>query len=108
MQVLRDLGQVYLLEGQVDAAEDLINKALSILQRSNHLESYKCLENLSDLYYKKSIQVENKEDIKQFQNFKKKALLYLKQSLKVANTYFPENSPHIIRIHDKLKNLNKK
>ncbi|MBY0272620.1 MAG: tetratricopeptide repeat protein [Alphaproteobacteria bacterium] len=108
MQVLRDLGQVYLLEGQVDTAEDLINKALSILQRSNHLESYKCLEILSDLYYKKSIQVENKEDIKQFQNFKKKALLYLKQSLKVANTYFPENSPHIIRIHDKLKNLNKK
>lgn len=96
--VVMSLGQVYMLENDIKAAETLINKALEIFQLKKKAESYTCLENLSDLYLKKAMQVTNKEE---FEILKKQASDYLKQALEVIKTHFPKESPHVLRIEAK-------
>lgn len=102
---LRNLGQVYLLEGYMEIAENLINKSLEICQQYNYYGSYMSLESLAELYMKKSMNAANKGEMQQSQNFKKQAINYLKQALEIAQTHFPENSPHIIRIQAAIKTL---
>lgn len=102
---LNNLGRIYLLENQLETAEKLFHQSLNMLQQSNHPERYACLENLSELFLKKSIQTANKGDDPQFKDFKVKAVDYITQALKIVKAYFPETSPHIIRIQSKLKSL---
>lgn len=45
--ILWDLGKVYLLEGNLNMAEDLMQKALSIFQQNAHPNAYLILEDLS-------------------------------------------------------------
>ncbi len=101
--VIMNLGQVCMLKNDVKTAEGLINKALKIFQTKKYVESYMCLECLSDLYLKRASQAINKEDSSQSENFKKQAAEYLKQALQVIQAHFPKDSPHIARIEAKLK-----
>ena len=103
--ILKNLGHAYLLEGNLKTAETLLRKALGIFQRNKHPESFTALESLADLHLKKSMQVTNKGNILQSQNFKKQAVDLLNQALKVVKTHFPADSPHIMRIQKKIKNL---
>lgn len=52
--VLWDLGKVYLLEGNLDMAKNLIRKALGIFQHNAHPDAYLILEELSAMKQKKS------------------------------------------------------
>ncbi|OJW50154.1 MAG: hypothetical protein BGO67_02160 [Alphaproteobacteria bacterium 41-28] len=103
--VLMNLGQVYMLESNMEAAEILMNRALRIFQTKKYVESYVSLESLSDLYLKKATQHIKKEYIQQSTSFKKQAVNYLKQAQEVVKTHFPKDSPHILRIEEKLKKL---
>ena len=96
------LGQVYMLENDVKAAEALINKALEIFQLKKKAESYVCLESLSDVYLKKAMQVISKEES---DILKRQASDYLKQALEVIKTHFPKESPHFLRIEEKIVRL---
>ncbi|MBL9029974.1 MAG: hypothetical protein JNK42_05860, partial [Caedimonas sp.] len=84
----------------------LIIKALKIFQESKHPESYACLENLAELYLRKSIQAANIKNISLSQKYKTQTIEYLNQALKVVTMHFPKDSPHIARVQSKLKNLN--
>jgi len=106
-RVLRSLGQVYLLEGHTETAENFLNQALKIFEQNKHPESYTSLENLSDLYLKKSIDEINRKNIQQSNNYKEQAASYLKQAQGIAKAYLPANAPQIIRIQSKLKELEK-
>lgn len=103
--ILRDLGRVYLLEDHIETAEKFFDKALGIFQQSEHPELYSCLENLSDLYQKKSEHAKNSGFSTQSQNFNKQGSRYLKQALEIVKTHFPADSPHRERIQTKLKSL---
>jgi tetratricopeptide (TPR) repeat protein len=99
---LRDLGVVYLEEGQLKTTEELLVKALAIFQNSKHPYSYTCLESLAELYLQKAAQS------KEPQQFKAQAIDYLKQALTIIKEHFPADSPHLIRINTKLKELSQK
>ena len=101
-RVLKELGEVYLAENQMKAAETLIMTALKISQESKHPDEYAFLESLAELYFKKSIQAMKKKDIQQSQKFKDQAIFYLRQALKTAVNNFSENSYHIRKIQCKL------
>ena len=104
--VLNSLGDTYLLKGDLEIAQSLINKALNIFQQNNHPESYISLESLSDLYSKKSLEAVNKNNINRANFFKQISADYLKRALNIVTDYFPEHSPHILRVETKFKNLN--
>jgi tetratricopeptide (TPR) repeat protein/DNA-binding CsgD family transcriptional regulator len=100
--IFGNLGQIYLLEGRLEEAENMLNRALRIFQRYNHLKCYITLESLAALYLRKSQIAEHQKDMQQAQNFKVKAREYLKQALEIVKTHFSKDSPHIIRIQSKL------
>ncbi|MBX9786595.1 MAG: tetratricopeptide repeat protein [Alphaproteobacteria bacterium] len=100
--ILQALGKTYLLENNLEISEKFLQKALEIHQKENHPYVYAVLENLSEVYAKKSKQAGNDQES---QLFEKKAIDYLKQALQIIKTRFPENSPHTTRIQSKLENL---
>ena len=102
--IIRDLGKVYLTEGNQEAAEKLFNHSLQIYENYTHCERYSALECLGDLYHEKSKQAANKE---QANLYKEKAANYLKQALHVLQTHFPNHSPHMIRVQNKAVLLKK-
>jgi tetratricopeptide (TPR) repeat protein len=104
-QVLKELGQVYLLEGNVETAEKYIYKALNISQLNKHPESYSCLELLSELYVKKSEEAVHKSSMEEAQMFKVQAINNLRKALEIIRAHFPVDSPHRTRIELKLKKL---
>jgi len=104
-RTLQDLGGVYLLRNHLKTAEILIKKALDIFQKNKNPERHMCLEALAELYLKKSIQAMNEENKNKSQNFKIKAVSYLRQALEIVKAHFSEDSPHIIRIQTKLNNI---
>jgi len=106
--VLMSLGQVHMQKEDIETAENLINKALRIFQTKKQAESYTCLETLSDLYLQKATQITNKKNAQQYEGFKILAAECLRQALKVIKVHFPKDSPHIVRVENKLKSLEKK
>ena len=98
--VLNSLGQVYMRSGQYEKAEMTINEALTILNLKKHPKSYKCLESLFELYLMKS-----KESKTESKELKQEAIKHLKEAHSITKNYFSENSPHVIRIQNKLEQL---
>ena len=106
-RVIRNLGNVYFLRGQLELSEHFYYQALEIFQKHQHSEIYRALENLADVYLQKSLQAQNKGKKKNSLAFKAQALKDLKKALQIAKAWFPENSPHIKRIQDKLYELSR-
>lgn len=102
-EILKELGSIYLREGYLDKAESFFQKSLETLKKNNHTGAYLVLENLADLYLKKSIPSIKNESNQQVKSFKTQAVSYLKQALEVVKTRFPAGSPHLERIQLKLK-----
>lgn len=102
--IIMNLGLVYRLENDMETAEALINKALRVLQRNGHPDEFMCLESLSELYFHRA-KGEYKSHTGQAHKFKAQANSFLKQALEVVKTHFPKDSPHLIRLQDKLKKL---
>jgi tetratricopeptide (TPR) repeat protein len=101
-----NLGQVYLLQNELDKAGESIRIALGIFEQNNHPKCYMCYESLSDLYleyYKNRI---NDEDIRQVQSHKERAIDFLNKALKTLMDSFPTDSSHLLRVQTKLKSLN--
>ncbi len=104
-QISKNLGMIFLLEGKLEKAETFLHKAFIIFQQNEHPKGYASLENLAELYIKKSALFENKRDLHQSQKLKRLAIEYLNQALEIAKTHFPKNSPHLLRIQGKLQKL---
>lgn len=108
-RILRNLGEVHLQLGYLETAENLTNEALEVFQKNSHSESFMCLENLAELYMKKSDKTKLKINKQQYNNYMNRSINYLKQALEVAKDHFPENSRHITKIQFNLMGLlNKK
>lgn len=100
-RVWNSLGQVYLLENRLQSAENLLKQSFKVFQEKNHPDSYLSLENLAEVYIKKSMHVKE-EDNKAFRN---QAIDYLKQAQDIAQIHFPKSSQHILRIQEKINKL---
>lgn len=100
--LLRIYGQIYLLENSVELAEKCFQKALAILYKTNYLESYNILEDLAELYIRKSQHSANSTELA---IFRAQAIDYLRQAFEVVKTHFLPHSPHTTRIQGKLTKL---
>ena len=104
--VQRVLGEAFMVEGDMETAESLFNMSLLVFQRKIHPEEYMALENLADLYQKKSAQALSDGYHKQSQSFNTQAKNYLNQALKILEDSFESDSPHIAKIKSKLSDFN--
>ena len=104
-KVLRSLGEVYLLERNMEMAEDFFKKALIIFRDKKHPGAYSVLEGLSDIYAKKDSLAALQANVLQSQDFKLQSIEYLKQAQEITEKHFPVNAPQVIRIQSKLKKL---
>lgn len=98
-QIIQMLGEIYIMEDNITSAEKILNKSLSIFKKNNHIEIYKTYEILSALLLKKSLKCKNK---KTADNLKEQSVSYLKKSLKKIINNFTSDSPHILRIKNKI------
>lgn len=97
-RVLRNLGQVHLLEGDLNVAEKLMQQALNVVQKKEHPDLASTFESLADLYLQKSKHAKESQQ----KSYKKQAIDYLTQTLKITETYLPKNNFHATRIQKKL------
>lgn len=104
-RILITLGHTHLIENHLGQADHLFQQALEKFKRNKHPETYIALESLAELYQKKSIFEKSKENILHARNFKTNAISYLTQALFFVKNNFSANSPHIIRIQEKIKSL---
>ncbi|WP_010301658.1 tetratricopeptide repeat protein [Candidatus Odyssella thessalonicensis] len=93
------VGHFYLLSGNMELAESYFNEALAIYRKSKHPNIYKALEGLSEVYITRASIIEKQDDIQQSKIYKQQANNYLSQARQIINNYFPENSPHLAKIH---------
>lgn len=104
-RILRGFGQASLGEGDLVLAESYFNEALKPFQKSDHTDQFMVLESLAHLYLAKSKLAEDQGHEKVSKDSANQAISFLHQALEVVKTRFPENSPHLKRIHLKLKSL---
>jgi tetratricopeptide (TPR) repeat protein len=103
-QVLMDTGQLYFSNNMVQEAEHFFNRALIISAKNKHPGKYRCLEALGDLYNYKKVQALKEKNIALSQAHKIKSIEYFQEVLKILKEYFPNDSPHIKRVQEKLLN----
>jgi tetratricopeptide (TPR) repeat protein len=106
--ILKSLGDLYLLEKNLEKAEDFLNKALETFRNDKSPLEYECLESFSELHLKKSQEAIKSSKLKEAERFKAQAMNDLKQALEIVKTHFPADSPHIARIQNKIKQLEDK
>jgi tetratricopeptide (TPR) repeat protein/DNA-binding CsgD family transcriptional regulator len=105
--VLMNLGETYLLENKLEMAEKSFYKSLKIYAKHKKNNAF-LLEDLAELYLKKSTSTLRNGDIVQSKKLRKEAHSFLTQALEAIKTYFPSDCPHVIRIQSKLKELKSK
>ena len=101
-QVIRTLGKLHYLQGDLETGEALLQKSLKICQASNHPQAFMDLEMLGELYSQRA-QLAEKEE--QAQELRRTSLSYYQQALEIITTRFPSDSPHLKRIQSAIKNL---
>jgi tetratricopeptide (TPR) repeat protein len=99
----RDMAEIYLEKDRLNEAENLIKRSLNILKYRNHVDTYKSLKVLGEIYFKKSIQSSRAKKDKESQDFKNQAINQFNQALKIAEQQFPKHSAHIQRLSSKIK-----
>jgi tetratricopeptide (TPR) repeat protein len=90
--VLNALGKVYLLKNNLENSESLIKQALEIFEHNQHPDKYICLENLAELYLRKSNEEKSKGDIYKSKVLKKQSDDYFEKAIGIIKTSFPEGS----------------
>lgn len=105
--VLLTLGELSLLEGNLQAAEHELSHALKILKSKKHPEQYLAYEQLAELSLKKGLKAQEIRENKKSAQEKEKALAYLYQAFELCKTHLPEDSPNYLRVKQKLEALNR-
>lgn len=103
--ILRNMARVCLDKNRFDEAENLVTRSLKILQSRHHVDAYRSLETLGDIYLAKSIQLADVKNKQENQNLRTKAGNLFHQAFKIAEPHFPKNSAHVQRIKFKIESM---
>lgn len=98
-RLLREMAEVSMRRNHLDEAKNFIKRSLKILTDRNHIDAYKSLEVLGEIYLKKTTQSPAPET----QQLKAEALGAFNQALKIIENNFPKDSVHVDRIRSKVK-----
>ncbi len=101
-QVIRSMGKLYFLQGDLETSEAFIKRSLDICQASNHPQAFMDLEMLGELYLKRSQLAEDKA---RGEELKREALSYFQQALEIVQKRFPSDSPYLKRLQSAIMNL---
>lgn len=104
-EVLIELAEIYFIKNDLEKTESFLNRALDIYQKRQHPLAFIVFEDFAELHLKKALNAKNASQ--QALTFKIHAINNLKKALNILKANFPEDSPHRIRIQDKLKALEK-
>lgn len=99
--IMRHIAKIYLEEKRFDDAEVFIMRSLKVLQDRTHINAYRSLEVLGEIYLKKSGLLSATES----QILKDKALDAFHHALKITEQNFPSNPAQIERIRSKIKKI---
>lgn len=106
-RLLREMGRIHLYKNQLNDAEKLVKRSLKILLSHNHVDAYKSLETLGEIYLTKAshpLYIKTPQDS---QNFKSQAINTFYQALKIIEQRFPKHSAHLQRVSGKIKTVKK-
>ncbi|AIL13837.1 hypothetical protein IM40_10715 (plasmid) [Candidatus Paracaedimonas acanthamoebae] len=98
-RILRALACLYMAQDQLETAENLLFRSLSIFKLSSHPEQFMDYELLADLYRKKA---QGKGPL-QSSFFLKKAEQNLQQAISLGKVSYGEKTPHLLRVLAKLE-----
>ena len=101
------LARVHLLEGNLTAAKELVDKSIIILKNHKHAYLYLSWETLADICLAKALEAQKSGNAEQFQSHREKAKEALQAALEAVKSHFRENSPFIPKIEGKLQELNR-
>lgn len=96
--IINKIGQSYFMEGNDDKAEHLMNKALEIFEKTNHIDRYKTFENLYILFTKKALFSAQRKELSLSKIHQEKAFLYISKAYEIMKNHFPQESIHYKRI----------
>lgn len=94
-------GKIYIHENNLSKAEYFINDSLALFKKHKNLKSYLALETLADMCEKKAKDISNTSN-QVYWTKRRKELL--KESFYMIMNYFPDDSPNLIRLRQKIKN----
>ncbi|MCX7337705.1 MAG: tetratricopeptide repeat protein [Alphaproteobacteria bacterium] len=100
--VTKAQGMIYFCQEEYDKAEEYFQQSVDKLTALGQPKRYMALENLCDLYVKKSENATKTGDHQRAQEYKNKAADYIKQAYEVVQNHMSPDSPHITRIAAKL------
>lgn len=106
--ILRNMAIVCLEKNRFKKAENFITSSLKNLESRHHVDAYRSLEVLGEIYLKKSVQLAGNKNTQESQYLKAQAQDLFGQALKIAESNLPENSIHIERIKSKMKSMKQK
>lgn len=104
---LRNMAKICLEKNRFDDVENFITRSLKILHSRHHVDTYRSLETLGELYLKKSTYFTENKNNQEIQKLKAQAQDSFAQALKIAEQNFPKQSNHIERIKSKVENIKK-
>jgi tetratricopeptide (TPR) repeat protein len=97
------LSDLYLHNGNLNEAEKIANKALTILQHKLHPRQFLLYETLAEIHLQNATVEEDKGRTEEAKAFKFRAIKELEQALAIIQPLFPKDSAHVIRLQRKLK-----
>lgn len=104
-KILKEIGYIGLLQGNLTEAEGNLQKAAEIFKRYDHYDYYFTLEILSDLYLKK-YEKATQENLSQKlrDQYITKSRNLLQEAINGIKAHYPPNSAHLKHLYSKINN----
>ncbi|MBX9621556.1 MAG: tetratricopeptide repeat protein [Alphaproteobacteria bacterium] len=102
----RVLGYHYFKKGDFSEAQRCFLKARDIFEANSNPRAFALNEDLACLYMEQATQYEQKRNPAQATQLKNQALNHLSKALMYLKTYYPEDSPHRMRVEGTYATLN--
>ena len=99
------LARIQLLDNKLQTSKMTLKSANNLLKKHDHASLCKSLEMLAEVYMVEFEQAQFKKDDQQSLKYAYESKINLRLALKAANTHFPADSPHIVRLKEKLSKM---
>lgn len=106
-RILRNLAKLYILEGNLEHAEKILNDAINMSKNISN-KNYRCYELMGRLYLEKASRAQERNLMLKHDVYLKKAQLYFEQSLVCAKDSLPPNCSRFKNILIQKQNIDKK
>jgi tetratricopeptide (TPR) repeat protein len=104
---LKTFGEIYLIKNDIEQAEIFLTRSLKTFGIVNHPDRYLTLECLASLYEHKYKIARKRNETQLADAYKQHVFQYLNQAFVSIKNIFPQDSVHVKRLQDKLREVSK-